>query len=449
MDSTTTIAKNCDCVYCKNNNEFSLSNELLDALLTGRVAVFAGAGISTESRTVLPDTFYDLIADQLGLTGTSLSFPELMETYCSQPNGRFKLLREIENRLEYIDSFPELKEVACKFHNELATFFPMKTIITTNWDTYFEERCKATPFVVDSDLAFWEVADRRVLKIHGSVSNLGTLVATTSDYEGCRERLSTGLIGGLLKTILATQTIMFIGYSFSDSDFNVIYNFVKNQMAGLHKQSYVVTPFPNDAERFKEMGLIPILTDGAYFFEQIKEHAVANELMLPDSIFDSAGELYAVVSAEHNLMHKTIKLKDNPQTIFSAFYQDGIMHALSRAIRMRGTGKYSNPSEVVGPIEAYQCIKKEKKSQGAYGDVAYIEGYVNALFYLVLDEEAREQIPLYYAFGCKEDLYELDDLIEFLQEHPNVHKASLKHATKILKTVSNPDSITFHHPPLL
>jgi len=78
----------------------------------------------------------------------------------------------------------------------------------------FEEHCKATPFVADLDLAFWEAADRRVLKIHGSIANFGSIVATSIDYKKCQERLTLGILGGLLKTILATQTICLSGTRF-------------------------------------------------------------------------------------------------------------------------------------------------------------------------------------------------------------------------------------------
>ncbi|MGO9014348.1 MAG: hypothetical protein ACLQF0_05145 [Dissulfurispiraceae bacterium] len=150
---------NCNCSLCKDKHEFVISNELMGELLNGSVTVFAGAGISTEARSVLKTTFYESVAAEIGHTGLFLTFPDLMEEYCRQPNGRFKLLKQIKDRFDYISSFPELTRWATRFHRELGTFFPVRNIITTNWDTYFEQFCNATPFVTDPDLAFWEAAD--------------------------------------------------------------------------------------------------------------------------------------------------------------------------------------------------------------------------------------------------------------------------------------------------
>lgn len=441
----------CDCVLCKNEHEFEIGDELMGELLSGNVTVFAGAGISTETRNVLKTTFYESVADEIGKNHQCPAFPELMEEYCRQSNGRLKLLKKIKGRFDHIDSFPELARSASRFHRELGTFFPIRNIVTTNWDTYFEEYCKATPFVTDPDLAFWEAADRRVLKIHGSVTNYGSIVATTKDYKQCEDRLTSGLIGALLKTILATQTVIFIGYSLSDSDFSSIYEFVKSQMNALHKQAYVVTPFVEDCEKFRAADLIPIRTDGTYFIAQIKAHTVAQGAMLGDDIYDSALELLYRVQGEHTLLHESVKVSDFPEVIFSASYQDGLMHALERAIEMKGSGQYSHRCRVTGVIEAYLELQKRKLKQSVYEDVAYIEGYINGLTYLLMtnDERNSARVPMYFVFGAKGDISNITEFINQLQTSPVSHKAAHKRALVYLNGLADPGSVEFHHPPWL
>jgi NAD-dependent SIR2 family protein deacetylase len=443
--------RNCDCAICKHQHDIDIPLELVNQILSGNATLFTGAGISTESRSVMNTTFYETIASKITPEQNNLDFPTLMEAYCDQPNGRFKLLTEIKGRFDTVDSFPELKQSATRFHKELGTLFPIKNIITTNWDTYFERYCKATPFVVDSDLAFWEAAERRVLKIHGSIDNLSTIVATNKDYKLCEERLNIGLIGSLLKTILATQTVIFIGYSLSDTDFSEIYSYVKKQMDQLHKQAYIVTPFEADAEKFRELGLIPIITDGSYFLSLVKEHAVHNELMLSDSIFEYAADLLEEVREEHINLHEQISAVEFPQVIHTTTYQDGLMHALERAIEMRNSGTYSHRCKLSQVASAYDDIKTSSLRNKAYNTVAYIEGYLNGLLFLLLDEEEREEIyvPLYFAFGSKDEVFDFESLKEFLVSKPNAHKASLKSAKKILDSVNDPESIVFHHPPWL
>jgi hypothetical protein len=204
-----------ECFFCRNFPEFELPDHLLQELKANRLVLFAGAGISTEGRQVLPSTFYTDILEELNCSDKP-SFPELMSRFCDGPNGRAKLLRNIRKRFESIRAFPQLYNLATLFHRELSTLFMIESIVTTNWDDYFEQETGAIPFVSAEDFAFWSVPGRKVFKIHGSINNLGSIVATTEDYEECYERLQTGILGSSLKMMLATKTILYIGYSFSD-----------------------------------------------------------------------------------------------------------------------------------------------------------------------------------------------------------------------------------------
>lgn len=442
---------NCDCEICKHFHEFELHHDLIESFLRGDVAIFAGAGISTESRRVLKNTFYEEVAGENGKINSNLSFPDLMQEYCEQPNGRFKLLQKIENRFNHIFSFPELEHSATLFHKELATFFPQKTIVTTNWDTYFEKYCGATPFVTDKDLVFWNEAKRKVLKIHGSINNYGSIVASTSDYKECEKSLDKGIIGSILKTILATQTVVFVGYSLSDFDFTNIYNFVQKQMEGLHKQAYVVTPFENEREKFIDLGLIPIITDGTFFMQKIKQYAVEKGIMLPDSTYDYAYELLEILYEEHEILHEKVNCHKHPQILYASSYQDGMIHALQRAIQLRSTGHYSHACNIRGVFDPYLEIQKERLKKKIYEDVAYIEGYTNSLIYLLLNEEERKEEfpPLYYAFGVKDELYTFEDFEAILSTLPKKHKASYNRTLKKVGTLESNEGVDFHHPPWL
>ncbi|MCK4950623.1 MAG: SIR2 family protein [Gammaproteobacteria bacterium] len=445
------VVKNCDCLLCQNRNDITFPDELLDEIFSGKVSFFIGAGVSTESQSVLNITFYEDVLTRLQEIPEEVSFPRVMQEFCNQPNGRMKLLQLIRKRFDTINSFPELKQSATRFHKELGTLFPVKNIITTNWDTYFEDYCNATPFVSDSDLAFWEVADRRVLKIHGSIENLSTIVATEDDYEACSKRLDTELIGSLLKTILATQTVIFVGYSMDDSDFQEVYGFVREQMNLLHRQAYVVTPFQADADRFNGAGLIPIVTDGAYFIELLKDHAVKQNQLIPDLHFKNVNILLDEVEDEHSLLYERLKNSEYPQVIYAGSYQDGLMHALQRALETRYSGQYSDKCRLISLIESYRDIKSDKLGSKNYSDVAYIEGYINGLFFVLIGSEDwdGDQPPKYFAFGTKDCLHDFDSFFEFIQDKPQAHKASINYAKRLMKRCDNPDDVVFHHPPWL
>ena len=160
---------NPDCEICKLRRSFTMPMEIIEAVRNKQLVIFAGAGVSTEGKLVFKRTLYSQILSELGLTPDSnLSFPTLMTRYCSQPNGRRKLLQRIKQRFDYMASFPELYRTATRFHRALSTIPQIVEIVSTNWDTLFEEVCGATPIVAPEDFAFWEVPGRKVFKIHGS-----------------------------------------------------------------------------------------------------------------------------------------------------------------------------------------------------------------------------------------------------------------------------------------
>jgi len=182
-----------ECEICRHVHPFTMPDEIVDACAGGRLVVFAGAGVSTESRVVLQRTLYQEIARELGRPDDGLSFPELMGAF-AEARGRRILLQRIVRRLEYVDAFPELSRAATRIHRKLASLFYVRDIVTTNWDPYFEQETGAIPLVTGEDYALWDLPRRKVFKIHGSILNLGSIVATTRDYERCYRALSRNIL---------------------------------------------------------------------------------------------------------------------------------------------------------------------------------------------------------------------------------------------------------------
>jgi hypothetical protein len=164
MPTDQLISGHAQCEICKHYHEFDLPADVLDAARRQRLVIFAGAGVSSEGPSVMPYTFYDEIAIDLGQNpkSTTTSFPDLMTQYCRQPNGRRKLLQKLKARFDYIESFPFLLDTATQFHQELSTIPHLDDIVTTNWDTYFERYCGAVPFVSPRDFVFWDMPGRKV-----------------------------------------------------------------------------------------------------------------------------------------------------------------------------------------------------------------------------------------------------------------------------------------------
>jgi NAD-dependent SIR2 family protein deacetylase len=326
-------AEICQCPYCANDIDFPLDDFLLNEIRGGRVVIFAGAGISTENSNSAPHSLYTEIAVKCGLINPDLAFPDLAQLYVARPDGRFQLLQLIQDRFEYVSKFADLRHQATRFYDELSTMPYLQTFITTNWDRYFEERCDAQPFVYDADMRFWDIPFRKVLKIHGTIDNYSSLIATRGDYDQCAERLKTSLIGGKLKEVLSNHTCVFIGYSMQDDDFKEIFEFVRSSLGAFVKQHYVVSP--NVVQDELPANLTAIRTDGTYFLSIIKQHLCSCDGFISDEIYHLLEKELWDVQEAHNALWDKYSIKTHPQMLLSAMYQDGLIHGYQMARDMK------------------------------------------------------------------------------------------------------------------
>lgn len=433
----------CTCVLCKNNKPFTMPKQIIDAVCNGNLVIFAGAGVSTESKPTFPFTLYEEVMLELGIKKDTcqLSFPDLMSEFCRQPDGRRKLLKMVRARFEYVESFPEIYGWATRFHRELSTIHHVNDIVTTNWDDYFERECGAVPIVSPADFAFWDMPGRKVYKIHGSVNNYGSIVATNEDYKECYKMLKSGIVGSNLKMLLATKTIVFIGYSFGDFDFNQVYALLKKEMKDVLPHSYVVTISEESAERFEKMKLTPIVTDGTFFISTLKKHLVESNLMMDDNRFEGVKELLSLANRIHIL--DKYDVRKNPAIIYTSFYLDGLIHAFERMELRKKTGEYSCFGCAIKKIDSYWDIRRDKLRNKAYGDVAYIDGYIAGLSYLLRDDEERERFPLFYVFGYKYEIDTPEEFEEVIKNASKLHKSAYKFAEKMANRIDS--STDWHH----
>jgi NAD-dependent SIR2 family protein deacetylase len=385
-------SKTCECALCGNDKQFTVPEHLIEQIAKGNVIVFAGAGISTEAKDKAQHTFYEAIAHELGIDG--LSFPSLMSRYCSQPDGRIKLLSKIKDRFEYFKSFEEFYFSMSRFHRSLAPIHTITDVITTNWDDFFERECEFDPFIYDSDLAFWDSSPRRLMKIHGSITNFGSIIATEKDYEESFARLNSGPLGSHLKSLISRKTVIYVGYSLSDENYIKILSNICEIMWSSMRQSYFVSPYidPSKLEKLP-LNLIPIQTDGAYFFEQIRTHLEDKIGIVKDVAFDEADELLDIVIAEHLRASGRFQETKHPLLAFCLSYQDGLRHALKRMKRKRKSGHYHDLDRLHSLIHSYTAATTQFRRKRDHWNAEYARGYLNALIFLH-ESNAYDNIPL-------------------------------------------------------
>lgn len=425
-----------------------MPDEIIDAAQEGQLVLFCGAGISTENKNVLPVSLYNDIQRELKILDNSLSFSELMQKYCDLPNGRRKLLKKIKERFEYIHSFPELEYDATIFHRELAELYFIKTIITTNWDMYFEKYCAATPITIPEDFVFWDENERCVLKIHGSISNISTIIATKDDYTKCAENLQKGIIGATLKNILANRTIVFVGFSFGDEDFAQILEYLRTDMKDIFPHIYIITLDDQISTKLNYKNSTYIVSDGTYFIHKLK--SIFKEKKLIENcgtvpIVETAND--AVERIHQKISH--IDFRKYPCVIYCLAYQDGIMHAFDRFIQLYSKGDYNIPGKISASARTYSQIVQKCLDAENYWDEAYYEGYLNGLIFIASCEENQDiikEFPFLYLPNSKRVINSYDVFLKELKRVTRRADRYHKRAVSITEKLREQD-IVVHHPP--
>jgi hypothetical protein len=123
-------------------------------------------------------------------------------------------------------------------HHKILSLNPAH-IITTNYDnlledTYYQRGKYYTKISAEKDVSK-AASSRYLLKVHGDFSrgfNGDNVVLKESDYMSYDQNYP--LISNLMKTIMATHTIVFIGYGLGDYNISLLPNWVKR----LQKDDY-------------------------------------------------------------------------------------------------------------------------------------------------------------------------------------------------------------------
>ncbi len=436
------------CERCKLDVPFKLPSQIVKAHKNGDLVIFAGAGVSTESEGIFPHDFYEEIRREVKIPGEKkVSFPDLMSLYCSAPRSRKDLLLLIKKRIDEVKAYPELYNFAAEFHREIATVPHLNEIFTTNWDDFFERECDATPVVTSQDFAVvQDTPGRKVFKLHGSIYNYGSIVATKKDYEKCYRRLSTSIIGANLKILLMSKTLVFVGFSFDDEDFLRLYRLLKKEVGGMLPQCYVVTLDKKAKRKLEELDIeaIPILTGATYFVKNLKKRLVQEGTMLPDSQFLGIPEMLKVLFSESEKIQK-LSLKEHPDLLYTVAYENGFMHALNRIAMTRNSGEYGCGPHIFAMIKSFDPSIKTALRKKHYVQAALLTGFQAGLVFYLSSPEDRKKVPLYYMHGCKEEIMNVEQCIKLEKKAASSNKLAHDQAKKEVRGI--PKGIFIHYPP--
>lgn len=231
--------------------------EITDASRKGNLVFFVGAGVSRlsdyPSWSELVDRFYK-----------RLYGVEKNENYSSDEFLRIpQIFYDVKGEKEYNKILKDVFDVEKSpnpIHDKILAMSPTH-IITTNYDNLLDTVClkRGEYFSVissEEDVASAK-SSRYLLKVHGDFRRGykgKNIVLKEEDYLNYEQNFP--LISNIMKSIIATHTIVFIGYSLNDYNINLILNWVKKlQKDSFHKPFFVRTdpsPIANENSIYYE-----------------------------------------------------------------------------------------------------------------------------------------------------------------------------------------------------
>lgn len=166
-------------------------------------------------------------------------------------------------------------------HKIISKIPHFRNIITTNYDRLFENAYGNKLNLIFSDSHTPYIDDKKVnlFKIHGDLSDPDSIIITKSDYNRFFENdTEQNTIWNIIKGIVATKSILFIGYNLEDSNVEVIFNKIKNKTGKNGKECYFVASYisPIKSVNLEKANIHPISLTGEKFFEELIEYLKKN-----------------------------------------------------------------------------------------------------------------------------------------------------------------------------
>lgn len=390
-----------ECYECAGDYQVVLPERLVEACAAQRLVLFVGSGASTESHKVMPHTFYDEVAADLGtLPAEDRAFPDLMQAYVER-HSRSDLIVKFFLRLQYINKFWDLKRHAIGFYEAVAAIPYLRNIITTNWDNYFETVAGAVPLVSGADFDYWDLPVRKVLKIHGSMLNPGTIVATRTEYDASLDALRTGALGVAARHLISTSAVAFVGYSYRDEDVRDVVDALRADLGRAARDVYFVNP----AKGFEPpiAGATVLRTSAVAFVEQLDDALVDRELLHPLTMYDRIVELHDKANLRRQVCVDRLPEMQFPLSIYNHAYQDGVCHACQRLESSMTLGDDRAPGHLNHIAQEYERRSHAARRARDYWNYSYYEGYLTGLIAALALDVPLNQVPVYFCPGIEHE----------------------------------------------
>lgn len=253
---------------------------LFEAISKGDVVLWAGAGLSlyaglpsgVQLREILYEGLTPLEKEEVG---RNLDLSHLADEICTLKGNKNYIIQTLKDtfRRDFLST---------ETHKIISQIPHFRNIITTNYDSLFESvygSGKLNVIFSDNHTPYIGAKKVNLFKIHGDLSNPDSIIITESDYNNFFSKdTEQNTIWSVIKGIIATKSILFIGYGLEDTNIQVIFNKIRNKIGENGKECYFVAPNISTAKSIKlnKVNIHPISLTGEKLFEELIEYLKKN-----------------------------------------------------------------------------------------------------------------------------------------------------------------------------
>jgi hypothetical protein len=216
-----------------------------------RATVLLGAGASIGAGYPSWNKLLEPLRNELGVPDTFVDLTQIAQYLENTTHGRERLVANICSAIGSIP--PEPTEI-----HRLIAQIPLDEIWTTNYDQLIESSSPEA-VVIDQESAFTDALanSRRVYKMHGSirygdtspVGGTANLVISSNDFD--LYDISHPRFSRLLQAQILTRSFLFIGFSFTDPNFDAALRLVRLTAADrLMDHFAIIKRRPDDGDLF-------------------------------------------------------------------------------------------------------------------------------------------------------------------------------------------------------
>ena len=253
---------------------------LFEAISKVEVVLWVGAGLSLYAglpsgaglREILYEGLTPLEKEEVG---KNLDLSHLADEICTLKGNKNYIIQTLKDtfRRDFLST---------ETHKIISQISHFRNIITTNYDSLFESvygSGKLNVIFSDNHTPYIDAKKVNLFKIHGDLSNPDSIIITESDYNNFFSKdTEQNTIWSVIKGIIATKSILFIGYGLEDTNIQVIFNKIRNKIGENGKKCYFVAPNISTAKSIKlnKVNIHPISLTGEKLFEELIEYLKKN-----------------------------------------------------------------------------------------------------------------------------------------------------------------------------